>query len=70
MRLSLFCWISLAFMMAGCCAHESASSSDANAKSADAECKTGDCCSTISRSSLLKSSATQEEAKPSDDESK
>jgi hypothetical protein len=55
MRLSLFCWIGLALMMAGCCSHESASTTDPNAKSADAECKSGDCCSSVSRSSLLSS---------------
>jgi hypothetical protein len=52
MRLSLFCGIALA-LMAGCCYHESASKSDSSANSAEAECKSDDCCTTVSRSSLL-----------------
>lgn len=64
MRASYLCWIGLALLLAGCCAHESAPTGDGSAKSADSECKTGDCCSTVTRSSLLKKNSTAaEEAK-------
>ncbi len=66
MRLSLFCSIGLVLMLAGCCSHESASS-ETSASSTEAECKPGECCSSVSRASLLKKSSGKEETKASDE---
>jgi hypothetical protein len=56
MRALSLCWIGLVFALSGCGAYESPGPTNADAKSA-AECKTGDCCSTPSRSAILRNSA-------------
>jgi hypothetical protein len=60
MRILVFAGLFL--MLAGCCAQESASVSESADKAA-AECKQGDCCSSVSRASLLNKATPSTEEK-------
>ena len=56
MRALALGWLGLIFVLAGCGAEESPGPTGADAKSA-AECKTGECCATPSRASILQRNA-------------
>jgi hypothetical protein len=60
MRILLWCWVGILFVLTGCYSNQYSSNPDVRTKTSTKDCSDDDCCSSVTRAGLLKKSVEAE----------